>query len=172
MSTSSEKGKQLENYVAKLLRKKLGARVERDKRSGAGSHQKMDISNFYGDIPLSIEVKNHKTIAIREWWKQAKSGSSIREIPTVVFQADDDVLAVLKFDDLVNFISEIQTDEAMITMLRKPIEVSGLDRAVASTAEKGMKSCRNSHLLSEGMTQCFSKGCPYSAGYRAKKVKK
>lgn len=33
MSVSSEKGKSLENEVAKILKKKLGARVSRDKRS-------------------------------------------------------------------------------------------------------------------------------------------
>ena len=37
MSVSSDKGVSLENHIAKTLQKKLGARVTRDKRSGAGT---------------------------------------------------------------------------------------------------------------------------------------
>lgn len=172
MSISSEKGKSLENLVATTLRKKLGARVERDKRSGAGSHQKMDISNYFGDVPLSIEVKNHKTIKIREWWKQAVGGSSPREVPTVVFQTDDDVLATLRFSDLVNLLAEINQGTAVIADLRKPVAVAGLEDVVAVKATKGAQACRNGHLLGPNQTKCFAKGCPYSAGYRVKKPKK
>jgi len=178
MSESSVRGVSLENDIAKVLRKKLGARVARDKRSGAGSHQKNDILDYFRDTPLDIEAKNHKTIKLREFWKQTVQGASLGRIPTLVIRLEDDNggvlddLAVLRFSDLVDFIAEIQDITKTITDLRAPVAVAGLDKAVASTAEKGAKSCRNGHLLSDGMTQCFAKGCPYSAGYRAKKIKK
>lgn len=178
MSLSSERGVSLENDIATLLRKKLGARVARDKRSGAGSHQKMDLTDFFRDTPLDIEAKNHKTIKLREFWKQTVQGASLGRIPTLVVRLEDDNggilddLAVLRFSDLVDFIAEIQDGTKTITDLRKPIEVAGLDEVVASTVQKGAKACRNGHLLSPSRTQCFAKGCPYSAGYKAKKIKK
>lgn len=176
MSESSEKGKQLENQVATLLRKKLGARVTRDGKSGAGTHQKMDITNYFGDIPLAIEVKNHATLKPREWWKQATSSASIGQVPTVVFNVDEEPLALLRFSDLVDLLVEIKDANKTITDLRTPILTPGfpifIEKASAGAVANGAKSCRNGHLLSSGMTQCFAKGCPYSAGYRAKKVKK
>lgn len=172
MSESSKKGKSLENYIAKTLRKKLGARVQRDGRSGAGTHQKMDINDYYQETPFDIEAKNHKTVSIKEWMRQAKSGASPNRIPTVVFMADDDTLACLPFDALVDLVAESQQLRDEIKMLRAPVEV---ERAVAGVVAKkttaGVQACKNGHLTSPGSDKCLAKGCPYSTSYKPKKSK-
>ncbi|MET4003907.1 hypothetical protein ABIB48_002645 [Arthrobacter sp. UYCu511] len=178
MSESSEKGKSLENQVAKLLKKKLGARVSRDKRSGAGSHQKMDISDYFQDTPLDIEVKNHKTIKIKEWWRQAVSGASFSRIPTVVFQADDEVLATIRFSDLVDLIAETQQHKVEIKKLRAPIvkiatgEVVDQDHIKPSESRSSWKECRAGNIVSPGEKKCLVKDCPYCSNKKPKKEKK
>ena len=74
MSESSIKGKSLENDIARLLRSKLGVKVARDKKSGAGIN-KSDINDYWREIPLFIEAKNQKTIKIKEFYKQAQAES-------------------------------------------------------------------------------------------------
>lgn len=172
MSESSEKGKSLEELVAKTLRKKLGVQVARDKRSGAGSHQKMDIADWFQDVSLDIEVKNHKIIKLPEWWRQAKHGSSMRQTPAVVFALDGDVLAALPFDAVVDLMVEIKQLRADVASLRAPVVPAGLPEVTATKAARGASACRNGHLLSPGATKCLAKGCPYSSSYKAKKEKK
>jgi hypothetical protein len=178
MSDSSEKGQSLEKYIAKTLQRKLGARVKRDSRSGAGSHQKMDITDYYQDTPLDIEAKNHKTIKIGEWWRQAINGASFNRVPTVVFQLDDEVLAVVRFSDLVDMLVETKDANATIADLKRPITVvpkpllNEIDQRVEAVKAGGVKECRNGHIIAPGQFKCFAKGCPYSAGYKPKKAKK
>jgi len=178
MSVSSDKGKSLENEVAKLLQKKLGARVSRDKRSGAGSHQKMDLSDFYQDTPLDIECKNHKTIKIKEWWRQALSGASFSRIPTVVFRTDDEVLATLRFSDLVDLIAETQQHRVEIKKLRAPIikvstgEVVDPEHIMPSASRSSWSECRGGNIVSPGATKCLVKGCQYCSNKKVKKEKK
>lgn len=172
MSESSKKGKTLENYIAKTLRKKLGARVQRDGRSGAGTHQKMDINDYYQETPFDIEAKNHKVVSIKEWMRQAKAGASPSRIPTVVFQADDDVLACVPFESLVDLAAEVQQLREEIRMLRAPVQAEqAVAGVVATKTAQGVKTCRNGHLTSPGSDKCLSKGCPYSTSYKPRKSK-
>ncbi|MFJ6416520.1 hypothetical protein [Paeniglutamicibacter sp. NPDC091659] len=178
MSVSSEKGKKLENEVAKLMQKKLGARVSRDKRSGAGSHQKMDISDYYQDTPLDLEVKNHKTIKIKEWWRQVVGGASFSRIPTVVFRADDEVLATLRFSDLVDLIAETQQHRVEIKKLRAPIvkigsgEIVDPDKITPSESRSSWRECRGGNIISPGEKKCLVKNCQYCSNKKVKKEKK
>lgn len=178
MSESSEKGVKLEKYVAKLLQKNLGARVSRDKRSGAGSHQKMDLNDFYQDTPLDIECKNQKTIKIKEWWRQTISGSSFSRIPTLVFQADDEVLATIRFSDLVDLIAETQQHKVEIKKLRAPIvkiatgEVVDPDHIKPSESRSSWKECRAGNIISPGEKKCLVKSCPYCSNKKVQKEKK
>ncbi|MFB6518611.1 hypothetical protein [Streptomyces sp. NPDC056401] len=172
MSESSDKGRSLEEHVSKTLRKKLGVQVARDKRSGAGSHQKMDIADWFKDVPLDIEVKNHKVIKLPEWMRQAKHGASVGQVPTVVFACDGDVLAALPFDALADQLAEIKQLRAEVASLRAPVVPAGLPEAAVSKVARGASACRNGHLLSPGATKCLAKGCPYSSSYKAKKEKK
>ncbi|NQD41440.1 putative PDDEXK endonuclease [Glutamicibacter halophytocola] len=177
VSESSEKGVKLEKQVAKLLQKKLGARVARDKRSGAGSHQKMDVSDFYQDTPLDIECKNHKTIKIKEWWRQAKAGSSFSRIPTVVFQADDEVLATVRFSDLVDLVAETQQSRKQIKKLTAPVVKTASGVVVdpahlkPSKARSAWTECRGGNIVSPGETKCLVKNCSYCSNKKAKKAK-
>lgn len=175
MSTSSDKGVSLENFIAKTLRRKLGARVARDRRSGAGSHQKLDITDYYQDTPFDIEAKNHKTVAIKDWMRQAKAGASLNRIPTVVFKADDDVLACLPFDALVDLAVQIRDLTGELEDLRTPVVLpveEAVEKAVAKKQTSGVSTCRNGHIVSPGSNKCLDKRCPYSSTYKKPKVKK
>lgn len=175
MSESSIKGKTLELKIASVLRSKLGVRVERDKRSGAGLN-KADISDWYRELPIFIEAKNQKTIKIKEFFKQAEQGASVGQVPTVVFNVDDEeVLACLRFSDLVNFIAEIKDYKDEVEMLRAPVEASNIgdsvDPNLVSVIQSKVKECRNGHISDEN-GYCQQKNCKYSRSYRPAKVKK
>ncbi|WP_160665083.1 putative PDDEXK endonuclease [Pseudarthrobacter sp. ATCC 49987] len=178
MSVSSDKGVSLEKQVAKLLQRKLGARVSRDKRSGAGSHQKMDLSDWYQDTPLDIECKNHKTIKLREWWKQTVSGASFNRIPTLVFQADDEVLATVRFSDLVDLIAESQQHRVEIKRLKEPVLMTGngivIDPAdiKPGVIRSTWSECRGGNMVSPGEKKCLVKTCTYCSNKKVKKEKK
>jgi hypothetical protein len=178
VSISSDKGKALENEVAKLLKKKLGARVSRDKRSGAGSHQKMDLNDYFQDTPLDIECKNHAVIKIREWWKQTISGASISRIPTLVFQADNEVLATLRFSDLVDLVAETQQHRVEIKRLKEPVIMNGAGEVVKPSDIKAGPSrdqwteCRGGNMVSPGEKKCLVKTCTACQNKKVKKVKK
>lgn len=175
MSTSSEKGRSLEEYIAKTLRKKLGARVQRDGKSGAGTHQKMDIRDYYQDTRFDIEAKNHKAIKLGEFWNQTVSGASMGRTPLLVVQLKDEPLAVLRFDDLIDLAAELKEAHETIADLRRPIPstTDEVDKVLKKTVKQAVCStCRNGHLIAPGSTHCLGKGCQYSFGYKAKKIKK
>jgi hypothetical protein len=178
MSLSSDKGKDLEKQVAKMLQKKLGARVSRDKRSGAGSHQKMDLTDYFQDTPLDIECKNHATIKIREWWKQTIAGASFSRIPTLVFQADNEVLATLRFSDLVDIVAETQQHRVEIKRLKEPVLMTGAGEIITPTdikagpARDKWSECRGGNMVSPGENKCLVKTCTVCQNKKVKKVKK
>lgn len=170
MSESSVKGVTLERAIAKTLRSKLGVKVERDKRSGAGTN-KSDISDWNRELPLHIEAKNHKTIKIKEFFAQADAAASMGQAATVVFTADTEVLACLRFSDLVNFIAEIQDYKAIIDDLRKPhaAEIINSDNEVVGRVTKAKTLvCREGHITDE-YGYCSIIKCKYSRGYRPPK---
>lgn len=173
MSESSIKGKSLELKIAKTLRSKLGVKVARDKQSGAGIN-KSDISDYWREIPLFIEAKNHKTIKIKEFFKQAKAGASMGQIPTVVFNVDDEeVLACLPFDDLVNLLVEIQDYKKEVEMLRQPVMVKFAPTIEGLKNARGfevLKQCRGGHISDE-YGYCNQIDCKFSRGYKASKKK-
>lgn len=93
---------------------------------------------------------------------------------------EEEVLALVRFSDLVDFLVEAKDANATIADLRRPVidQISSvvslsptqIENLAASTS--GSRVCRNGHLLADGQSKCFSKGCPFSAGYKAKKIKK
>lgn len=189
MSHASARGVYLERQVAAILRKKLGARVERDRRSGAGVN-KSDISDYYQQIPLHIEIKNQETIKIKEWFRQADDASSFNLAPAVVFAADEELLATVRFSDLVNFLVEIADQKAEIDDLRTPIQVHKISPgsvelstpdgknkivipgdAIERKKTQGIKLCRAEHIADD-YGYCQQLDCKYSRGYRKPKAKR
>lgn len=190
MSAASKRGKDFEQEIAKILQKKLGARVVRDGRSGAGSHQKMDIQNYYSDIPLAIECKDHETIKVKEFMRQAKNAASAGQVPTLAFRMDGEAYACLPFADLVNFLAEIKQLEAALEDLRNPapakpskklqrkIKAQEAEKeaeaivapAIAKKRSSGARSCPNGHLT-DAYGYCQDKKCKYRRGYKAPKSK-
>ncbi|MCO4274303.1 hypothetical protein NG701_07650 [Pseudarthrobacter sp. HLT3-5] len=178
MSISSDKGVSLEKEVAKMLQKKLGARVARDSRSGAGPHHKTDIKDYFQDTPLDIECKNHQTIKIKEWFRQAVAGASISRIPTVVFTSDDEVLATVRFSDLVDLVAETQQHRVEIKRLKEPVLMTGAGEIITSADIKAGPSrnewteCRGGNMVSPGEKKCLVKTCTVCQNKKVKKVKK
>lgn len=89
----------------------------------------------------------------------------------VVFTLDEDVLAALPFDSLVDLMAENKQLTAEVASLRAPVMVAGLPDVAVAKVARGASACRNGHLLSPGASKCLAKGCPYSSSYKAKKVK-
>lgn len=184
MSISSEKGKELENFVAKTLQKKLGARISRDKRSGAGSHKKMDLDDYFQDTSLDIECKNQAGIKIPEWWRQTTSGASPSRTPTLVFQLSNkknqppEVLATLRFTDLVDLIAETQQHRVEIKRLKEPVIMTGKGEIVnpadikAGPARNEWTECRGGNMVSPGEKKCLVKTCTVCQNKKVKKIKK
>ena len=186
MSESSKRGKTLELQVAAILRKKLGARVMRDKRSGAGT-LKQDIRDFGGDIPFSIEVKDQATLKVKEWFRQAIAAASFHQVPTLVFCSDEEVLACVRFADLVNLEVEIRQLRAELADLRTPTTEPTMqayeslkrqlvpdvliEPTVRARIQRGASTDANGHITDD-FGYCNQKGCKYSRGYRAPKAKK
>lgn len=175
MSESSEKGVWLENYIVTVLKQKLGARVQRDSRSGAGSHHKTDIKDYFQDTPLDIEAKNQAVIQIKKWFAQARGNASMGRMPTVIFKQDEEVLACLRFTDLADLLAIAQENAAEVKRLHEPVQVlpgvvtlSGKPVAVPSS---GIIVCRGGFIVSPGSKKCLQKGCSFCSNKKVKKAK-
>lgn len=191
MSESSERGKHFELKVASILRKKLGAKVSRDRRSGAGTNR-ADISDYYQEIPLHLELKDQETLKVKEWFRQANDAASFTQAPTVVFAMDEEVLCCLRFSDLVNFLVEIADQKAEIDDLRSPLHQTvdraveilaagrgedpkivknRIDKTLANIEKSKPVFCKNGHIADQ-WGYCIQVSCPYSRGYKKPKGKK
>lgn len=187
MSLSSDRGRNFELKVARILRSKLGAKVTRDSRSGAGTN-KSDISDYYQQIPLHMELKDQETIKAKEWFRQADASASFAQAATVVFNADEEVLAIIRFSDLVNFLVEIADQKAEIDDLRLPVparqpgvpkdldkEAKRIEKVVAKHTEQKIKrgafTCRAGHIADD-YGYCMQLNCKYSRGYKPPKAKR
>lgn len=190
MSVSSQRGKVFEQEVAAIIRKKLGARVARDRRSGAGVN-KSDLSDYYQELPFSIECKDQETIKVKEWMRQAIDAASFTQIPTLVFRADEEILATVRFEDLVNLAVEIADLRAEINDLRAPavytikpqppviniiteeVEVDEKGEPIPKSANirPDIKLDKEGHITDQ-FGYCNQKGCKYSRGYKPPKGKK
>lgn len=188
MSEAFDRGRNTEKEVAAILRKKLGARVMRDPKSGAGLH-KADIRDYFQELPLFVECKDQENIKVKEWMRQTIEGASVGQVPTMVFRMETELFACVPFRDLVNFLVEIADLRAENDDLRKPVDAAWLaaqagrpantaaivaksvQPAVGRKIEGGAKFCQNGHIV-DGWGYCSTKTCKYSRGYRPPKVKK
>lgn len=183
MGEAYDRGKAFELKVQKLTSKILHLETKRDSRSGAGLH-KQDIRDRYDLLPVFIECKDHETIKPKAWWREADAKSSFGQAPIVVFPDEEEVLCVMRYTDLLQFIKEIadwkETAEDYRTapaLDYKPAPVNvkkaadNLKPVVETKISRGAKVCKNGHIVDD-YGYCMQKGCPYSRGYVKKKVKK
>lgn len=182
--TSYDRGKRFELRISRLIRKKLRIKVQRDPRSGAGSHQKSDLLDYWRELPLHLEFKDQQTVSVKSWFRQAAAGASYGQAPTVVFAADEEDLAVIRFSDLLDLVAEVKQLQAQTDKLKEPVSVhvNGSKVPVSELAhelpkriqsERGSyQTCRNGHLIQPGASKCLAKGCPFSTTYKKPKGKK
>lgn len=193
MSASYDKGRDFEREVASVIRRKIDPTAKRDSKSGALDHRKSDI---FTDLPISIECKDHETIKVREFFRQAKAGAHQNEMPAAVFPIDNQIVALVPFEDLINLYVEIRDLQAEVNHLREPVTYEPIDetpsegvkrsrskpldvseakaqamKASEKKAAQGVKTCPNGHIISDGR-RCMWKGCKYSSTFNAKKAAK
>lgn len=122
---TKEKGKILENHIAdRLVETGLDPRARRDGASGAGNREKGDISTSVSinGRNLGIECKNHKTLHIPEWWKQAKKLEVLGREPVLAFKIPQDglegTLVVIYLETLLELIQG--NSGALKSIVEKP----------------------------------------------------
>lgn len=115
MSYAKEKGKMLENHVADLIISKgLDSRAKRDGASGAGNREKGDVSTSMMILNQNagIECKNHNTLHIPEWWKQAQKLESLGREPMLVYKLKgtgfENTLCTMYLDTVLELIKASQ----------------------------------------------------------------
>lgn len=185
MSVAFDRGRDTEREVASIIRKKLKIHVQRDKQSGAGIN-KADISDYYGELPLFIECKDQETIKVKEWMRQTIEGASFGQAPTLVFRMENELMACLPFNHLLNFLLELKELRADVNDLREPIELPHTNKEqgseitrinktsatlITQKIEHGAKTCRNGHI-SDDYGYCMQLNCKFSRGYKKPKEKK
>ncbi len=112
MSKSAvQKGKLLEDYVAAQIREKgIDPRAYRAHGSGNGNTEKGDIwtSMVILGQNAGIEVKNQKTFAIPDWWRQTRKLEKLGREPVLVFKENlapmGDTVALIYLDTLLELI--------------------------------------------------------------------
>ncbi len=111
MKTSVQKGKLLEKWVADQIREKgLDPRAYPSHGSGNGSGEKGDIwtSMMILGQNAGIECKNHKSLAIPDWWRQTRKLESLGREPVLTFKLHNEpfegTLACIYLDTLLELI--------------------------------------------------------------------
>jgi len=151
--TSFRKGSLFEKKVAAMLRK-----IDGTSRRNAGSHANWHRrSDVHTELPMHVECKDHKTIKVKEWFRQADAARAANQSPVVVFQSDEDVLCTLRFKDLLDLHATINDLHSQIAALRTPV-VSNTDCTM----------CANGHPA-DAYGKCLQKGCPHGRGFTTRK---
>jgi len=120
LNNSVQKGKELENYIAKKIRDSgLDPKAERSIGSGSGTREKADISTsvqLFGRN-LGIEAKNHKTLHIPEWWKQVEKLELLGREPVLIYRAPNRnpsvYLTTIYLDTFIEMLVALQGKESI-----------------------------------------------------------
>lgn len=120
--SSIAKGKLLEHHICERLADTgLDVRAKRSPGSGNGNREKADIDTCIeiNGRNLGIEAKNHKTIAIPAWWKQAQKLEVLGREPVLAFKLPRDplesTLVVIYFETLLELLAGEKTSLEPIT---------------------------------------------------------
>lgn len=116
MSDASARGKDLETRVAREVRRIMKVPAARDPRSGGGWYkQDIRIPGF----DFALECKNQQTIKLRDWWEQTTTVCPVYKTPMLVIAPDEYTeLAVVKLQDILGLLKQIEDDRLTITELR------------------------------------------------------
>lgn len=178
MSESSRRGRDFEIKVQNLTSRILKLVVKRDKQSGSGLH-KQDVRDQYNQVPLFIECKDQETLKPKEWWRVANAKASYGQAPVVVFPDNEEILCVMRYSDLLNFIAEgndwHETAESErrngVGVTRHAMSNAEIAEAIERKKAGSVKQCKNGHIADE-YGYCNTKGCKYSRGYKPPKDRK
>lgn len=167
-----------------MVRRKADSAAKRDSRSGANWHRRSDI---FTNLPLHIEVKDHETLKPKEWFREAASAASFNQTPVVVFHSDEEVMAMFRFNDLLDLFVEIADLKAEVEDLQHPMleitsnpeqpapkfpkTVDEVKKQVEQLPPRRPLVCKEGHIADE-YGKCIFKGCKFSRGYKAKKEPK
>lgn len=180
MSEHNDRGRQFEDKVARLIR----AKIDKSAKRNAGSHANWQRrSDIYTQLPLHIEAKDQETIKIKEWFRQADDAAGMKT-PVVVYHDDENIMAALRFNDLLDFIAEIADLKFEIEGLRiPPMQTSQplTKPGIAKTADDTKKQlehirpikvyyCTAGHIANE-FNRCLTKGCKFNVSYKPPKKK-
>jgi hypothetical protein len=103
--TKKQKGKQLENKVASLIRSWLRIKAVRMAGSGSLSHLKSDI--YSPTLPFSVECKNTEKLNLWKAWGQARRDKGFKK-PLLVYSSEfRPIMAILELEDLLDLIKEL-----------------------------------------------------------------
>lgn len=99
MTSTKQKGRLLENYVADQIQLKgIDLRARAELSSGAGNREKGDIwtSMMILDQNVGIECKNQRNLDIPGWWRQTKKLESLRREPLLIFHIEHEPMGETK----------------------------------------------------------------------------
>lgn len=123
------KGKKLEDYVAGQIRDKdIDPKAYRSHGSGNTNTEKGDIwtSMMVLGQNVGIECKNHKVLAIPEWWRQTKKLESLGREPVLVFKIDmepmEETKCVIYLDTFLEMAKRIKELEMKCFNLEQGVE--------------------------------------------------
>jgi len=168
MSEAFDKGRDYERHIRKVTSSILKINVQRDSKSGAGIH-KQDVRDQFGLLPIFIECKDQNALSVKAEWRVTDRKSGHGQAPLVVFPDDEEDLCVMRYADLLQFIREAWDYRDTAEDLRRPaVTTVGVDIPAPRSCDG---ACAAGHIT-DSYGYCSTKGCKFSRGYRAPKVKK
>lgn len=121
-----QKGQILEKHIAEQIRAKgLDDHCRPSFGSGSTNTEKADIwtSLMILGQNAGIEAKNHKSLAIPEWWSQTKKLESLGREPVLVYKIHNaplsDTLCTIYFDTLLEILKENEVLKNKLIRLKK-----------------------------------------------------
>ena len=118
---AKRKGGNYERKIAKLFQDRYGVELKRTPQSGGFAKKSSLADDYRGDITivdpknylkLHIECKDHKTLSLPAWIRQAKEDCPENRIPIVIFhqhQSSEDFVCL----NLKDFFSIVEKDKVI-----------------------------------------------------------
>ena len=105
--SKKQKGKRLEKYIARELKKVFGFAFSRAD-SGSGKFHKEDIT-LPDNVPLLIECKNQAEPKIETWFRKMEENCPADKYPVLIYKTNyQEPKVVMRISDLLNFLSGLK----------------------------------------------------------------